>query len=43
MDIAHPQFWTDKAGSCPPPFTTISCEDVKNGTWLPVQEELTVS
>lgn len=43
MDIAHPQFWTDKAGSRPSPFTTITCEDVKNGTWLPVQEEHTVS
>eukprot|EP00904_Undaria_pinnatifida_P003287 jgi/Undpi1/1295/HiC_scaffold_11.g04687.m1 len=41
MDIAHPQFWTDKAGSRPSPFTTITCEDVKNGTWLPVQEEHT--
>lgn len=43
MDIGHPHFWTDGSGSNPAAFTTMTSEDVRNGRWLPVQEDLTVS
>lgn len=32
-DIAHPGYWRDKDGNHPAPFTVITAEDVKNGTW----------
>ncbi|MCD8281917.1 MAG: isochorismatase family protein [Prevotella sp.] len=33
MHIAHPAFWTNKAGENPAPFTVISSEDAGKGTW----------
>lgn len=33
IDIAHPVSWVDSKGKHPNPFTIISEEDVKNGTW----------
>lgn len=35
LDIAHPGFWQNEAGLNPPPFTTISWEEVEKGTWQP--------
>ena len=35
MDVAHPLFWVNSANAHPAPFTLISYEDVKNGTWGP--------
>lgn len=34
-DISHPSFWQDKAGNFPAPFTAITSDDVKAGTWTP--------
>jgi len=34
-DIAHPNFWQDKNGQFPKPFTVITVKDVENGTWSP--------
>jgi len=34
-DISHPQFWMDKEGNYPPPFTQISSKDVEDGKWVP--------
>ncbi|CAN0267303.1 unnamed protein product [Ascophyllum nodosum] len=41
LDIAHPKFWTDGKGEgChPTPFTTITAEDARDGTWVPIQED----
>ena len=33
--IAHPSFWVDSKGQSPAPFTLITYDDVKNGTWKP--------
>jgi nicotinamidase-related amidase len=33
FDIAHPSFWIGKDGKNPSPFTTITLESIKNGTW----------
>lgn len=33
FDIAHPSFWIGKDGKEPPPFTTITLESIRNGTW----------
>ena len=33
VDIAHPIMWVDSKGRNPDPFTIISVDDVKNGTW----------
>jgi len=35
VDIAHPIFWVNSEGENPGPFTIISEDDYKNGTWLP--------
>jgi nicotinamidase/pyrazinamidase len=35
VDIAHPPFWVNSKGEHPTPFTIISENDVKNGTWVP--------
>ncbi len=35
IDISHPGFWKDINGNPPVPFTVISVEDVRNGTWIP--------
>ncbi len=34
-DISHPNFWMDKDGNFPPPFTEIKSADVENGKWTP--------
>jgi len=34
-DIAHPNFWSDKNGNPPPPFSVITSQDVESGTWTP--------
>lgn len=36
FDISHPMFWKDSSGNNPNPFTIISLDDIKNGTWTPV-------
>lgn len=33
LDIAHPIFWLDSQGKNPDPFTIITADDVKNGSW----------
>lgn len=33
IHIAHPIFWKDSAGNHPKPFTIISAQDVRDGTW----------
>lgn len=33
LDIAHPTWWMDSAGTAPAPFTLISVDDVKAGKW----------
>jgi len=33
MAIFHPMFWVNSNGKNPDPFTLISVDDVKNGTW----------
>jgi nicotinamidase/pyrazinamidase len=33
VHIAHPAFWVNSKGEHPNPFTLISNDDVKNGTW----------
>jgi len=34
-DIAHPNFWQDKDGKFPAPFTIITVADVESGKWTP--------
>ena len=34
-DISHPNFWMDKDGNFPPPFTELKSVDVENGKWTP--------
>jgi len=36
FQIFHPCWWTDRDGHNPPPFTTMTAEDVDSGRWLPV-------
>ena len=33
VHIAHPIFWVNSKGEHPTPFTVITADDVKNGTW----------
>ena len=35
LDVAHPLFWVNSKGEHPNPFTVISYNDVKAGTWVP--------
>lgn len=35
VDIAHPAFWRDQAGSSPAPMTMISSAAIVDGTWTP--------
>ncbi len=35
-DISHPNFWEDKEGNNPEPFTQITLKDVEEGKWNPV-------
>lgn len=37
--IAHPNYWKDKNGAHLPPFTAISAENIKDGTWSTVHED----
>jgi len=39
--IAHPIFWEDKKRNNPPPYTPITSDDIKNGTWTPSVTALT--
>jgi nicotinamidase/pyrazinamidase len=39
-DIAHPLYWKDKNGNAPTPFTPISNQEIKDGTWTPVNSSL---
>lgn len=41
VDVAHPIFWKDSSGKSPDPFTIITSEDVKNGTWTPREVSMT--
>ncbi len=34
--IFHPAWWADKDGNHPAPFTLITYEDIKKGTWRPL-------
>ena len=34
--IFHPAWWADKDGNHPAPFTLITYEDIKQGTWRPL-------
>jgi len=36
FQIFHPAWWNDKDGKHPTPFTTITCEDVRAGRWMPI-------
>lgn len=38
LQIFHPAWWADCQGNHPPPFTTISHDDVTNGRWTPLFE-----
>ncbi len=40
VDIAHPIFWKDRAGSHPAPFTILSAPDVEAGRWTTTQPEM---
>ena len=33
VDVAHPIWWKDRAGKHPDPFTIITVEEVRDGTW----------
>jgi nicotinamidase-related amidase len=33
VDIAHPIWWRNSKGDAPSPFTIITAQEVKNGTW----------
>lgn len=36
FQIFHPAWWSDERGESPPPFTSISAEDVRSGKWIPI-------
>ena len=40
MHIAHPYFWRDSKGNMPNPFTLITVDDVKKGTWCAFRPDL---
>jgi nicotinamidase-related amidase len=40
IHIAHPVFWRDRDGASPPPFTTITLDDVESGRWTAARPEL---
>jgi nicotinamidase-related amidase len=40
IHIAHPQFWRNSKGEKPNPFTLITADDVKNGTWMAFNPKL---
>lgn len=35
LHIAHPTFWIDENNNHPTPFTSITCADIRKGTWKP--------
>lgn len=35
-DISHQNFWTDKDGNKPEPFTQITLDDIKSKKWMPL-------
>ena len=35
IDISHPGFWEDRDGNPPEPFTVITPDDIRKGTWTP--------
>lgn len=39
LDIAHPTFWQQGAGSAVSPFTQITAAEVRNGTYRPRQDD----
>lgn len=39
IDISHPGFWVDKNGNHPEPYTLITEPDVKNGLWIPYNDQ----
>lgn len=41
LHVAHPVYWKDSNGNHPSPFTIISANDVKNGTWTATRPSLT--
>lgn len=36
IDISHPNFWTNKNGEHPKPFTILGPEDIVSEKWLPI-------
>ena len=36
IDNSHPLYWRNSAGEHPEPFSTITSDIVKNGTWVPI-------
>ena len=36
IDVAHPGMWRNSEGNNPAPFTIITSQDIKSGTWLPI-------
>jgi len=39
FQVFHPAWWRGRDGAPPPPFSVITSDDVKNGTWRPVAHE----
>lgn len=37
-DIAHPLFWVNRENKHPDPFTPISCQEIRDGIWKPVDD-----
>ncbi len=40
IHVAHPIFWKNSAGANPNPFTIISAQDVRDGTWTATKPSL---
>jgi len=40
VHVAHPIFWKNSAGDNPKPFTIISAQDVRDGTWTTAKPSL---
>ena len=40
FDISHPDFWEDKEGKNPDPFTIISYKDIVDENWFPIFSSL---
>lgn len=37
--VFHPKYWLDEAGAHPAPYTSITLDDYRCGTWRPASEE----